>query len=178
MQIKNIFPALLVMASFTVYAAGDPKTISSELKTVTVYRSGAELQHNASSQLVQGNNELLIDGISNNIDINSVQINCPSAVTILGVEFANNYLVVPEVNARINLLNDSAEKLQRDINKVAVQITTTNDLLDVLKSNKDIKGSQTGLSVAELMKLMDYYKNKSAELQNDLAVQKSKQKKL
>ncbi|MEJ0105605.1 MAG: mucoidy inhibitor MuiA family protein [Bacteroidota bacterium] len=178
MQLKNIFPALLVVASFTVYAAGDPKTISSDLKTVTVYRSGAELVHNASSQLSQGNNELVIDGISNNIDINSIQINCPSAVTILGVEFANNYLVVPEVNARINLLNDSAEKLQRDIDKVTVQITTTNDLLDVLKSNKDIKGSQTGLSVAELVKLMDYYKNKSAELQNDLAAQKDKQKKL
>ena len=82
MQVKNIFPALLIIASATVYAAGDPKTISSDLKTVTVYRSGAELVHTASSQLLQGNNELVIDGISNNIDINSVQINCPSIIAL------------------------------------------------------------------------------------------------
>src|SRR5882724_5727028 len=125
MQLKNVLPALLVVLSFTVHASGDPKTVSSDLKTVTVYRSGAELVHNASSQLSQGNNELVIDGISNNIDINSVQVNCPSAVTILGVEFANNYLIVPEVNARIKLLNDSAEKVRKDLDKVAVQITTT-----------------------------------------------------
>jgi TonB-dependent SusC/RagA subfamily outer membrane receptor len=48
----------------------------------------------------------------------------------------------------------------------------------VLKSNRDIKGQQTGLSVAELIKLMDYYKNKSTELQNELSQQKARQKKL
>jgi len=177
MQLKNVLPAVLVLVSFTVYA-GDPKTISSDLKTVTVYRSGAEMVHNASSQLLQGNTELVIDGISNTIDINSVQVNCPSAVTILGVEFANNYLSIPEVSTKIKSLKDSAEIIQKEMDKIDVQLSTLTDLIDVLKSNKEIKGMQTGLSVAELMKMMDYYKNKSAELQNDIASQKDKKKKL
>ncbi|MES1225058.1 MAG: mucoidy inhibitor MuiA family protein, partial [Bacteroidota bacterium] len=177
MQLKQIFPAILVIMSVAANAANDPKTISCDLKTVTVYRSGAEMVHNASTQLLPGNNELVIDGISNTIDINSVQINCPAAVTILSVEFANNYLVVPEVNARITSLKDSSEKLQREINKINVQLTSSTDLLDVLKANRDIKGSQAGLSVAELMKLMDYYKSKSAEIQNDISALKEKQKK-
>jgi TonB-dependent SusC/RagA subfamily outer membrane receptor len=176
MQLKNLLPAMLVFLSFTVYA-GDPKTISSELKNVTVYRSGAELVHNASAQLSTGDAELVINGISNAIDINSVQVNCPSVVTILGVEFANNYLTIPEVSARIKSLKDSVEVLQTNIDKIDVQLATYIDLLDVLKSNKEIKGMQTGLSVAELIKMMDYYKNKSAELQNDIAIQKDKKKK-
>ena len=153
MQLKNVLPAVLVLVSFTVYA-GDPKTISSDLKTVTVYRSGAEMVHNASSQLLQGNTELVIDGISNTIDINSVQVNCPSAVTILGVEFANNYLSIPEVSTKIKSLKDSAEIIQKEMDKIDVQLSTLTDLIDVLKSNKEIKGMQTGLSVAELVKMM------------------------
>lgn len=178
MQLKTILPAFLSLITFTAIASGDPKTISSELKTVTVYRSGAEMMHTASPQLAQGNNELIIEGISNTIDVNSIQVNCPAAVTILGVEFANNYLTIPEVSARIRALKDSADKVQKDIDHTDVQISTIADLLDVLKSNKQIKGEQTGLSVAELVKMMDYYKSKSAELQNDLAGQKDKKKKL
>ena len=178
MQLRNILPALLSLVAFTSYATGEPKTVSSDLKAVTVYRSGAEMIHSASPQLAQGNNELVIDGISNTIDINSIQVNCPAAVTILGIEFANNYLSIPEVSARIRSLKDSADKVQKDIDKTDVQISTIADLLDVLKSNKQIKGEQTGLSVTELMKMMDYYKNKSAELQNDLALQRDKKKKL
>jgi TonB-dependent SusC/RagA subfamily outer membrane receptor len=159
-------------------AKDDPLVIPSNLKSVTVYRSGAELIHNTSAQLNQGNQDIVIEGISNNIDINSIQINCPGAVTIMGVEFSNNFLVAPETSTRIRFLKDSAEQVQKDLDRVLVQIQTTTDLLEVLKANRDIKGQQTGLSVAELIKLMDYYKNKSTELQNELAAQKDKQKKL
>jgi TonB-dependent SusC/RagA subfamily outer membrane receptor len=178
MQLKKILPAVLACLLFiTSNAADEPQKTSSALKTVTVYRSGAEMIHNASAQLVQGDNELVIEGISNVLDINSVQINCNSAVTILSVEFSNNYLVSPESNSRIKFLQDSLEKVQMQIDKINLQIATTADLLEVLKANRDIKGSQTGVSVAELIKLMDYYKNKSTELQNELALSREKQKK-
>ncbi len=178
MKLKALLPAVVaIVLSIHTNAANEPKTISSDLKTVTVYRSGAEMIHNASAQLAQGNNELIIENISNAVDINSIQINCAAAVTILGVEFSNNYMVLPEAGTRIKSLRDSAERVQKEIDKLNVQIATSNELLEVLKANRDIKGSQTGLSVAELVKLMDYYKSKSAELQNEIAVQKEKQKK-
>lgn len=178
MQLKAIFTAAIFLLILTTYASDGPLIVLSSLKTVTVYRAGAELIHNTSASLEKGNEELVIEGISNNIDINSIQINCPSAVTIMGVEFSNNYLVIPEVTSRIKLLQDSVERVQKELEKVNVQIQTTTDLLEVLRSNRDIKGQQTGLSVAELMKLMDYYRNKSTELQNELAQEKERQKKL
>jgi TonB-dependent SusC/RagA subfamily outer membrane receptor len=178
MHLRSFATAIVLSFSIHALATDGPLVVPSSLKTVTVYRSGAELIHNTSVQLSQGNEELVIEGISNNIDINSVQINCLSAVTIMGVEFSNNFLVMPEATARIKFLQDSAEIVQREIEKANVQIQTTTDLLEVLKSNRDIKGQQTGLSVAELIKLMDYYKNKSTELQNELAQQKARQKKL
>ncbi|MGZ3938013.1 MAG: mucoidy inhibitor MuiA family protein, partial [Flavisolibacter sp.] len=140
--------------------------------------TGAELIHNASIQLGQGNEELIIEGVSNTIDINSIQINCPTAVTIMGVEFSTNFLVQPEVSTRIKFLQDSVDMIQKESDRVNVQIQTTTELLEVLRTNRDIKGQQTGLSVAELMKLMEYYKTKVTELQNELAVERDRQRKL
>jgi TonB-dependent SusC/RagA subfamily outer membrane receptor len=178
MFLKSFAAVLTFFFFVNALATNGPLVVPSSLRTVTVYRSGAELIHNTSVQLSQGNEELVIEGISNNIDVNSVQINCPSAVTIMGVEFSNNFLLKPEVTIRIKFLQDSAETVQKEVDRVNVQIQTINDLLEVLRANRDIKGQQTGLSVAELMKLMDYYRNKSAELQNELAQQKARQKKL
>ena len=59
-----------------------------------------------------------------------------------------------------------------------MQTTNDNDLIAVLKQNTDIKGTQNGLSVAELMKMMDYFKAKTLELQNELYTLNEKKVKL
>ena len=166
----TIFILASLSCSLFVLAGDAPLKVNSSLKTVTVYRNGAEMTHSAGVQLQQGASELIIEGISNTVDINSIQISCPAAVTLMGVEFSNNFLVTPQANQTIQQLKDSAEKISDELQKIQAQVTTITDLLDVLKTNKDIKGSQTGLSVAELMKLMDYYKAKSAELQQELNI--------
>ena len=169
--------ASLLVCVYSSYAGDEKNTTSSNLKSVTVYRNGAEMIHTATANLPKGSSELLIEGISNSIDINSLQINCPSTVTILGVEFSNQYMVNEMVTPGMKKIQDSLEIIKGNIQKIDINIATTEDLLSVLKSNKDIKGTQTGLSVAELIKLMDYYKLKSAELQNDLSALKEKKNK-
>ena len=175
---KQISVIFLIIFSTQLFASDDKNVVSATLKSATIYRSGAELTHDAKAHLLQGNNELVIDGVSNGIDVNSIQIKVPSAVTIAGIEFQNYYLKPAIPSARVKAITDSIEKLQLDIYKIQTNITTTNELLQVLKANRDIKGTQTGLSVAELMKLMDYYKIKSLELQNDLTQQNTAVKKI
>jgi TonB-dependent SusC/RagA subfamily outer membrane receptor len=171
------FLLLLCLGSTAAFSNDDRATIASNVKSVTVYRSGAEMIHTASARLPKGNSELVIEGISNSIDINSLQVNCPSTVTILGVEFSNQYLVNENNTPAIRKITDSMELVNNEIEKINISIATAEDLLTVLKSNKEIKGSQTGLSVAELVKLMDYYKIKSSELQNELSALKLKKQK-
>src|SRR4051812_31026540 len=81
-----------IIIAITTKAADDKNIVPADLKTATVYRSGAELLHSAKATLKQGSSELIIEGISSFVDINSIQINCPAPVTILGMEFSNNYL--------------------------------------------------------------------------------------
>ena len=177
MAIRSFLLLYLFISFSTLQAAEVPQVVPSDLKSVTVYRSGAEMVHLSTAQLAQGSQELVIRNISNQVDINSVQVNCPSAVTIMGVEFSNNFLETAETSLRLKSLRDSADKVQKEADRITIQIQTTTDLLEVLKANRELKGSQTGLSVAELVKLMDYYKTKSTELQNELASQRELLKK-
>lgn len=154
-----------------------PRT-KAELNTVTVYRTGAEMIHSAKATLTKGNSELIIENLSNALEINSVQAKASDNVTVMGVEFNTDYLKDDIKSPRIKTLEDSVEKLNAEIDKIKLNESITTDLLTVLKANKEIKGTQTGLSVAELMKLMDYYKLKSAELQLELSQLKQKKDKL
>src|SRR5688572_19103567 len=83
---------ILVLPSFFSFRPSEPTSVSSSLKTVTVYRTGAEMIHQASVGLKAGDNELIINGLSSYVGLNSIQVNCPSTVTILGIEFNNNFL--------------------------------------------------------------------------------------
>ncbi len=83
----------------------------------------------------------------------------------MGVEFSNNYLAPNEKSSRVVMLEDSIEKLQTIWEKLNTSFSNNNELIEVLKINRDLKGTQSGMSVAELMKLMEYYKTKRLELQ-------------
>lgn len=159
--------------------AGDEKNIvSAALQSVTVYRSGAELVHQAKASLKQGNNELVIDGISNAIDINSVQISCDDKITIMSIAFSTDYLKPAVKSAVVRRLEDSVEVLNKELSKLDVVINTDRELLELLKANKEIRGAQSGLSVTELMKMMDYYRSKVLDLQNELTLYGDKKEKL
>ena len=152
--------------------------VQSELKTATVFRSGASLTHTASAELRSGDNELVIEGLSSYLDINSIQVNCPAQVTILGSEFSNNFLGAENISPAVKQLKDSLEMISIEEQKLNIMMNTAGELLEVLRLNREIKGTQTGLSVAELAKLMLYYKAKSLEVQNDLLEIRLKKTKL
>lgn len=176
---KKIFlAAMLLAATVTQAHDGNRSTSKASLSTVIIYRQGAEMNHLAKTDLAKGNNELVIENISNAVDINSVQVNCNANVTVMGVEFSTDFLQDETKSATQKMLEDSVGKVNDVIEKNKTSIGILNELLAVLKANKEIKGTQTGLSVTELMKLMDYYKGKSTELQNELAALAQKQKKL
>ncbi|HTC00306.1 MAG TPA: mucoidy inhibitor MuiA family protein [Ferruginibacter sp.] len=177
---KYIFFLLTLICSYTANAKSgdDNNKVRSTLTTVTVYKVGAELTHTAKADVAQGNSQLIIENISNSVDINSIQVNCNGNVTIMGVEFGTDNLQDEIKTPEIKSLEDSVEKVNKNLSKVKTNIDILKDLLGVLKSNREIKGSQTGLSVVELTKLMDYYQSKSISLQDQLDALNDKQTKL
>lgn len=176
---KKVFFAILLFASTAAWAGeGNRNSVKAALNAVTIFRQGAEMTHLAKADLAKGNNELVIENVSNAVDISSIQVTCNASVTIMGVEFSTDFLQDETKSGLQRSLEDSLSKVNELIEKNRTSVNIVNELLAVLKANKEIKGAQTGLSVAELVKLMDYYKGKSTELQNELAALAQKQKKL
>ncbi|NII29846.1 DUF4139 domain-containing protein [Pseudoflavitalea sp. X16] len=174
--------SFLVAFSFVLclptMAGGEKNIVAAALKTVTVYRSGAELTHTARATLDAGNNELIIDGVSNRINMNSLQIGNDGNVTILSSTLSTDFLKPVQKTALIRRLEDSLELVTKELANVQVAIKTDQELLDLLKSNKSIGGTQTGLSVAELTKMVDYYRLKTLELQKEMGQCREKETKL
>jgi TonB-dependent SusC/RagA subfamily outer membrane receptor len=133
-----------------------------------VYRSGAELHHTAKATLEKGNNDVVIEGVSNDVDLNSLQFGSDGGVTVMSVELATNYLKPGVKPMLVKKLEDSVETETRALSRLQVILKTDKDMLDLLNANKEIRGTQTGLSVAELVKMMEYYKTKTLELQNEI----------
>ncbi len=174
---KIIFITLCFSLTILIAKAGeDPQVTATELRSATIYRSGAELTHFTSVRLPQGHHELILGDISNYLDINSVQVSCPAGVTILSVEFTTDHLVVPMVSERIRFLKDSLESVNERLETISLKRAITADLLEALRTNKDIKGQQ-GLTVAELSKLMEYYEKKVVEYKNELMGLQGQEKK-
>jgi len=174
---KTIVIIIAVLSAHAQLMAGDEKNIvPTILKSATVYRAGAELTHTAKAILKQGNNDLVIEGLSNGLDISSVQIGSEEKLTILSVEFSTDYLKPAIKTITVKKLEDSLGILHKESARIQVLLKTDNELMDLLKANREIRGSQTGVSVAELMKMMEYYKTKSLDTQNEMAQYQEKKR--
>lgn len=152
----------------------------STLQQATVFFEGAELIHKANASLQKGSNEVWISNLSPSIDINSLKIKTTKGVIVASYEYSQDYVNKKQVGSLEKTLKDSITFYKNKINEYAISKQTNNDLLDLLKANKSIGGSQTGLSVSELTKMVEYYKVQSNTLnkeQNELTEKTDEAKK-
>jgi len=134
-----------------------------------VYRSGAELLHKATARLGTGNSELIIDDVSTTLDPASIRVGCTGGVTILSVAFSKDYLQPETVSPLVKKLQDSIAVLVKEEEHLSILTQSDQQLLDVLNSNKNFGGTQNGLSAAELIKMMDYYRQQLISLRTEMS---------
>jgi uncharacterized protein (TIGR02231 family) len=176
---KHLTVLLLAFVySFALQAEEGKNRVASQLRSATVYRNAAELTHTASAYLQKGNNELVIEGLSNKIDLNSLQVGADGNLTIMSIEYATDYLKPSTKSALVIKLEDSIKLLNDELSDVQVVLKTDYELLELLKGGKEIRSQEKGLSISDLMKLMEYYRQKSLQLQQEIALYKEKERKI
>jgi TonB-dependent SusC/RagA subfamily outer membrane receptor len=160
---KSLFLAFVLVCSSAVFAVNTKAT----LKKANVYFNGAELIHSASASLTSGENELSIEGLSPQIDLNSLKIKVNNGVMVTASEFSVNYLEPTKDNPSVKLLRDSLELYQADLTKVTTSIRINKDLLTLLRKGVEHNLSQVekGATVAEINTNMDLYKTKATALE-------------
>lgn len=160
--------------------AQKPIFATAKVKAATVYFNAAELQQTTSVNLPVGTSEIVIKNVADYLNENTVQIGAPSSVTVLSVQFTQNYISeyeIDESNPTIKKVRDSITLVQKDIKKVQIDVYSHQQTIALLDQNQTVAGTNSGLNVAELMKLVDYYKAKRTELDNAIVVLQEKEAK-
>jgi TonB-dependent SusC/RagA subfamily outer membrane receptor len=164
---KCILTVCLLVSAIAM--AQKPIFTSAKTKAVTVYFSGAEITQSTTVNLPVGTSEIVIKNVADYLNENTVQIGAPKSVTVLSVQFSDNYISeyeLDESNPLIKKVQDSILYVQKELKKIQIDKNSHQQTIEILDKNKEIRGANSGLNVAELMKLVEYYKSKRIELDN------------
>lgn len=165
----------------SIVSAQKPIFTTAKVKSATVYFNAAELQQTTSVNLPAGTSEIVIKNVADNLNENTVQIGAPGSVTVLSVQFTQNYISeyeIDETNPAIKKVRDSINWTEKEIKKVKIQTYSHEQTIALLDQNQTVGGANTGMNVMELSKLVDYYKTKRIELDNAIVTLKEKETKL
>lgn len=177
---KKIFLILLLLTSALNFAQ-KPIFTTAKVKAATVYFNAAELSQTTSVNLPSGTSEIVIKNVADYLNESTVQIGAPNSVTVLSVQFTQNYISeyeIDETNPAIKKVRDSISLTQKEIKKIQIETYSNQQTIALLDANQHVGGANTGLNVTELMKLVDFYKAKRTEIDNTIVLLQEKETKL
>jgi uncharacterized protein (TIGR02231 family) len=125
------------------------------IEQATVFLHGAQLSSTAKVRLQKGENEFVFTNVAGDINSESLTVNAGNGVVVESAVFQNNYMVSEVLSPRGKELKDSIELTEQSRSVTANKIATLNEQISVLQSNRKVGGEDSGLSVAELTKLLD-----------------------
>jgi TonB-dependent SusC/RagA subfamily outer membrane receptor len=169
---------LLTLLISAISFSQKPIFTSAKVKSATVYFNAAELQQTTTVNLPVGTSEIVIKNVADYLNENTIQIGAPSSVTVLSVQFTQNYISeyeIDESNPSIKKVRDSITLVQKEIKKIQIETYSHQQTIGLLDNNQTVAGANSGLSVTELIKLVDYYKAKRTELDNAVVALQEKE---
>ena len=173
---KHLITYLLLFSS-AIMLAQKPQFTNAKLDAATVYFNAAELTHSLSANLSKGTNEIVIKNVANNLNENTLRILAPKNVTVLSAQFTtDNY--TDNLQPQNKKIKDSITLLSSQIDKLNNQITAEKQIIEFIKENKKVLGSNTSLNVAEYTKFINYSKEELISSLDRVDVYTEKQNKL
>lgn len=165
---KSILAAFIMLSAISF--AQKPVFVSAKTKAATVYFNSAEISQTTTAILPKGTSEIVVKNVADYLNENTVRIGAPASVTVLSVQFSNNYISefeIDEKNPAIKKVRDSINLVTKEIAKTENARDSEAKAIELLDKNQQIAGANSTINVLELMKLVDYYKTKRTELSNN-----------
>jgi len=162
-----------MLGTLAVKAQQDTVKATAVINEATVYYGyGAELTHSARLTVTKNTRYIIIDRVSTQIDLNSLQISCPENISLLSQQFSVYTPPVKPVaeNALSKRIKDTIKTVNTQVavimNKIDIDETVLNKTDKLIESTIATSGSKTSLT-AEVLKLIEFYnkiieKNKQA----------------
>ncbi|MBR4135833.1 MAG: mucoidy inhibitor MuiA family protein [Bacteroidales bacterium] len=165
---KKLFLLLMIVVwtGSTLFAQ---KEFTAKINHATVYLQGAALTHTATANLKSGTYDILINGLSPDIEVSSLKVTA-NGVLISASEFSNDFITPKEENARIQKLQDSLETYKRQLQEARDELTVHTHLLKLLTDGTlyNMQQKEGTVSVADINANMELYKSKAGALQRSI----------
>lgn len=178
---KRALFSLFISCSIGGLFAQKPIFTTAKSTSATVYFNSAELTQSFSVSLPKGNSEIVIKNVADYLVENTVQIAAPKNITVLSVQFTRNYISeyeIDETSPQIKKVRDSINIVTKEISRIQNTKVTENATIQLLDKNQQVYGANSGLSVAELTKMVEYYRTKRTEISNNILTLTEKETKL
>lgn len=137
------------------------------IKEATVFLNGAELFSTGKVNLQAGETEILFTNIAGNVNRQSLTVGATNNVVVQSATFQNNYLQDDNLSPRAKEIKDSIELLNDKKQGINNKKATIDEQIAIIKQNRQVAGSNTGLSVTELQKMLDLVNSRMTALLND-----------
>jgi len=163
-----------ILILYAIAALSQVIESESQIQSVTVYMNGAEIHRFANTQLKKGKNTIVFNGLSPNMNANSITITAlPDNINILSVSSRTNYLLQNNDNQNIQSIKDSIESLK---DKIQILDNRTETLLkekELLFKDGAIGGKSE--QVAQISQAAEFFRERYNNI-NDLLYQLDKER--
>lgn len=162
LNMKHVFIAVAMMLLSSPLFAQTKKKAT--IDHATVFLNGAELESSAKVSLAAGETEVIFTNIAGNVNQQSLNVGATNGAVVQSAVFQNNYLADDNLSPRAQEISDSIEYLNDAKGDLNIELQVVNEQLSVLGQNKKVSGEQSGLSVAELQKMLALVKSQTQQL--------------
>jgi hypothetical protein len=132
-------------------------TLTSQIKEVTLFLSGAQVFETATGSFPAGESVLLVKGLSPYLDEKSIQLKGQGNFTIQAVNKRMDFLSEKEVGAKVAAFEAQIEAIQKSQTLAQNRLQVLANKASLLSANKDLGSSQSGPSMAELRAALDFF---------------------
>ncbi len=174
---NQLLTSALVMSSLVSMAQPD-KPVDSKITDVTVFLNKAQVSRVVKTKVEAGKTNVIVTGLSSQLDPQSVQVSGKGGIIILGTSHRQNFLSEFNLPKPLRMLKDSVETLQRQIVLEQSQKEILSKEEQMLLSNQKIGGANQNLTVTELKGMADFYRTRLGDIVSLRMKQDEKIKKL
>lgn len=153
----------ITTSSFPALAQVKKINIEPTLQNVTIFTSGARVERSASVSLLPGRTEINFQGLSNQLDQQSVQLKANANITLLSVQTTKDFVSARKIEEEEKEFIANIQSLQNklDFDRKLLEVYKREE--EMLTKNEAI-GGETGVKTAELKEALDLHRQRLTEV--------------
>lgn len=174
---KHLLLPFLILLGFNSYTQPKRVIADTKIESVTVFLKGAEVKRTGTVAVPIGKSELVLQGISTDIESPSVQVKLEGDLTILSVGVRKNFLQEEKIREEVKQLQDQIDGIEEKQARQRKMLEVLKQEEAMLVRNQELKSGTVAVKPADLKAALDFQRERLEEVYNkQLEIEKSQVK--